>query len=91
YVVPVSAGPGFVMKDLAAKNAGLNGTQWYDLLASTFDQSSAKGEPMVVVFTNTASGLDEYLDAYKKFIEYAAGKGASFVTTKELVESSKNA
>mgnify|MGYP003801389455 CR=1 FL=1 len=91
YVVPVTAGPEFVMKDQAAKDAGLNGTEWYDLLASTFDQSSAKGEPMVVVFTNTVSGWDEYLDAYKKFIEYAAGKGASFVTTKELVESSKNA
>ena len=91
HVVPVSNGPGFVMKDLAAKDAGLNGTEWYDLLASTFDQSSAKGEPMVVVFTNTVSGWDEYLDAYKKFIGYAAGKGASFVTTKELVERSKNA
>lgn len=91
YVVPVTAGPEFVMTDQAAKDAGLNGTEWYDLLASTFDQSSAKGEPMVVVFTNTVSGWDEYLDAYKKFIEYAASKGASFVTTKELVESGKNA
>ena len=46
---------------------------------------------MVVVFTNTVSGSDEYLDAYKKFVEYATSKGASFVTTKELVESHKNA
>ncbi|MFZ2470319.1 MAG: hypothetical protein WAW52_00100 [Methanothrix sp.] len=91
YVVPVSEGQGFRMKDAAAKDAGLKGTDWYDLLVSKFDESAGKGEPMVVVFTNTVSGSDEYLDAYKKFVEYAAGKGASFITTKELVESNKNA
>jgi hypothetical protein len=91
YVVPVSEGQGVILKDMAAKDAGLNGTDWYDVLVSKFDESAGKGEPMVVVFTNTVSGWDEYLDAYKKFVEYAAGKGASFVTTKELVESSKNA
>jgi hypothetical protein len=91
YVVPVSEGQGFRMKDAAAKDAGLKGTDWYNLLVSKFDESAGKGEPMVVVFTNTVSGSDEYLDAYKKFVEYAAGKGASFITTKELVESNKNA
>ena len=91
YVVPVSEGQGLRMQDGAAKAAGLNGTNWYNQLASKFDESAGKGEPMVVVFTNTVSGSEEYLDAYKKFVEYAAGKGASFVTTKELVESSKNA
>ncbi len=91
YAVPVTAGPEFVMKDQTAKDAGLNGTDWYNLLASTFDEKAAKGEPIIIVFTNTVSGWDEYLDAYKKFIGYATGKGASFVTTKTLVESSKNA
>jgi hypothetical protein len=91
YVVPVSEGQGVRMQDVSAKAAGLNGTDWYDLLASKFDESAGKGEPMVVIFTNTVSGSDEYLDAYKKFVEYAADKGASFVTTKELVESNKNA
>ncbi|MCX6676419.1 MAG: hypothetical protein NTU95_00550 [Methanothrix sp.] len=67
------------------------GTDWYNQLAGKFDESAGKGEPMVVVFTNTVSGSGEYLDAYKKFVEYAVGKGASFVTTKELVESAKNA
>jgi len=75
--------------DSAAEKAGLNGTQWYDLLVSSFDQASARGETIVAVFTNTISGSGEYLDAYKKFVEYAAGKGAQFVTTKELVESIK--
>jgi hypothetical protein len=91
YVVPVSEGQGVRMQDVSAKAAGLNGTDWYNQLAGKFDESASKGEPMVVVFTNTVSGSDEYLDAYKKFVEYAAGKGASFVTTKELVESHKNA
>lgn len=91
YVVPVSQGQGIILKDMAAKNAGLNGTDWYNLLVGKFDESAGKGEPMVVVFTNTVSGSDEYLDAYKKFVGYAAGKGASFVTSKELVESSQNA
>jgi len=91
YVVPVSVGQEAILKDSAAKDAGLNGTDWYNLLVGKFDESAGKGDPMVVVFTNTVSGFDEYLDAYKKFVEYAAVKGASFVTTKELVESSKNA
>jgi hypothetical protein len=91
YVVPVSEGQAFRMMDASAKAAGLNGTQWYNQLAGKFDESAGKGEPMVVVFTNTVSGSDEYLDAYKKFVEYAVSKGASFVTTKELVESHKNA
>ena len=91
YVVPVSEDKGFLMRDASAKAAGMNGTDWYNLLASKFDESASKGEAMVVVFTNTISGSDEYLDAYKKFVEYAADKGASFVTTSELVESAKNA
>lgn len=91
YVVPVSQEQEVILKDMAARDAGLNGTDWYNLLVSKFDESAGKGEPMIVVFTNTVSGFDEYLDAYKKFVEYVAGKGASFVTSKELVESSKNA
>lgn len=91
YVVPVSAGSDGRMWDAAAKEAGLNGTQWYDSLVGKFDDASAKGEPMVAVFTNTVSGSDEYLEAYKKFVKYAADKGASFVTTNKLVENAKSA
>lgn len=91
YVVPVSEGQDIRMQDGSAKAAGLNGTDWYNLLAGKFDDSAGKGEPMVAVFTNTVSGSGEFLDAYKRFVEYAAGKGASFVTTKELVESTNNA
>ena len=91
YVVPVSTGSEGRMWDAAAKEAGLNGTQWYNSLVGKFDDASAKGEPMIAVFTNTVSGSGEYLDAYKKFVEYASDKGASFVTTNKLVESAKGA
>jgi hypothetical protein len=56
YVVPVSESQGIRMWDEPAKEAGLNGTQWYDALAAKFDETSANGEPMVVIFTNTVSG-----------------------------------
>lgn len=90
YVVPVSEGQGIRLWDASARAAGLNGTQWYDALAGKFDESMGKGEPMVAVFTNVISGSGEYLDAYKKFIEYAAGKGPSFVTTRDLVEAARS-
>jgi hypothetical protein len=67
YVVPVSEGHAFRMHDGAAKAAGLNGTNWYNQLASKFDESAGKGGPMVVVFTNTVSGSGEFLDAYKMY------------------------
>lgn len=89
YVVPVSTSTNLPMWDIKAKEAGMNGTDWYNLLAGRFDESAAKGEPFVAVFTNTVSGSDAYFDAYKKFVEYAVSKGASFVTTKELVERAK--
>jgi hypothetical protein len=89
YVVPVSSSTNLPMWDMKAKEAAMNDTDWYNLLVSGFDESAAKGEPFVVVFTNTVSGSSPYLDAYKKFVEYAVSKGASFVTTKELVERSK--
>jgi len=90
YVVSVSESQGIRLSDAAAKAAGLNGTQWYDALAGKLDESKGTGEPMVVVFTNVVSGSGEYLDAYKKFIEYAAGKDASFITTRDLVNSYKS-
>lgn len=90
YVVPVTASS-IRLVDSAARDAGLNGTEWYDLLASSFDEASGRGETVVAVFTNTVSGSGEFLDAYRKFIEYAAGKSATFMMTKELVEGAKGA
>ncbi len=67
----------------------LSGTQWYDLLVKKFDESSKSKDPMVVIFSTLVSGSGDYLDAYKKFINYANGKGARFVTTSQLTEMAK--
>jgi hypothetical protein len=64
----------------------LSGSQWYDLLVKKFDESSENGDPMVVIFSNLVSGSGDYLDAYKKFIDYALSRQAAFVTTLQLVD-----
>jgi hypothetical protein len=64
----------------------LSGSQWYDLLVKKFDESSENGDPLVVIFSNLVSGSGDYLDAYKKFIDYALSKQAAFVTTLQLVD-----
>ena len=64
----------------------LSGSQWYDLLVKKFDESAKGGDPMVVIFSTAVSGSGDYLDAYKKFVEYANAKGARFVATSQLVE-----
>lgn len=86
YVVPVRSGGSIRLWDRDARNAGMNGTQWYRLLADSFDRSATKGEPTVAVFTNIISGAGDYLNAYKRFVEYAASRNATFVTTGQLVE-----
>jgi len=46
--------------------------------------------PVVVLFHNFVSGEDsEYMTAFKKFIDFAASKNATFVTTMDLVEMAK--
>jgi peptidoglycan/xylan/chitin deacetylase (PgdA/CDA1 family) len=64
----------------------MSGSQWYDLLVKKFDESSENGDPMVVIFSNLISGDGDYLDAYKKFIDYALSRKAAFVTTLQLVD-----
>jgi hypothetical protein len=61
-------------------------SQWYELLVKKFDESAKTGDPMVAVFHNLVSGTSDYLDAYKKFLNYATSKKAKFVTTMQLVE-----
>jgi hypothetical protein len=94
YVVPVStgmvSGKNTYMTDVSASKMGLNGTQWYDVLAEKFNETSSKGEPLVVVFHNTLSGSGEYLDAYSNFINYTASKKSKFLTSTELVEMGKS-
>ena len=95
YAVPVSthniAGKLVYTCDLCSKQLyGLNGSQWYDLIKSKFEECAKRREPMVILFHNLISGDDkEYMVAFRKFIDYAVSKNAAFVTTLELVEMAK--
>lgn len=94
YAVPVSTysldGESVYLYDRYIKEEKkLSGTQWYDILVKKFDESSKSKDPMVVIFSTLVSGSGDYLDAYKKFINYANSKGARFVTTSQLTEMAK--
>lgn len=80
------------LSDRFAKDVlDLSGPQWQDLLTGEFDECAERGEPMVVIFTNVVSGQDEeYLEAYRNFIDHAASEEARFVSTLELVEMARS-
>jgi hypothetical protein len=95
YAVPMSthslSGEMVYLSDRAVLERGLNGSQWYDLLVSEFEESSESGSPVVVAFDNLISGTrQDYLEAYLGFIDYASSRSANFVTTSELVNMSSN-
>jgi len=90
YVVPVSSyflnGERILLSDrYVREEKQLSGTQWYDILVGRFDQSVRDEAAMIVIFNSTISGSGDYLDAYRKFINYADKKNAHFVSTIELV------
>ena len=90
YAVPISSylsnGERILLSDLIMKEEmGRSGPQWHDILVSRFDQSVRDGVPMVVLFNSSISGSGDYLDAYREFIDYAASKNASFISTLDLV------
>ena len=94
YTVPISSyllnGEQVLLSDRIIKEEKkLSGLQWRDILKSRFDQSFQDGVPMVVLINSSISGSDDYLDAYRKFIGYAASKNASFVSTLELVNDTR--
>jgi hypothetical protein len=93
YAVPVSTttlgGKKVVLQDSYFKDNGMSSSQWYDALAAKFDEIQGKDEPMVISLTTSVSGSGDYLDALKKFMDYAISKKASFVTTTQLVEMAK--
>lgn len=94
YAVPVStydfSGEKMPLIDTYAKNKGLSSSQWYNLLVGKLDEISGKDEPMVVSLSTSVSGKGDYLDAYKKFVEYALSKDARFVNTIELVDMARS-
>jgi len=91
YAVPVSTYPindehVYLYDRYIKEEMKLSGSQWYDLLVKKFNESSENADPMVVIFSNLVSGRGDYLDAYKKFIDYAVSRQAAFVTTLQLVD-----
>jgi len=93
YAVPVStyslSGEEVILRDSYFEENGMGASQWYDALVGKFDEIQGKDEPMVVSLTTSVSGSGEFLDATERFMDYAAAKGASFVTSNQLVEMAK--
>ena len=89
YAVPVStyilSGEKVALVDREIKDKGLSSDEWYGLLVGKFDEISGKDEPMVVSMTSSVSGSGDYLVAFTKFLNYAKSKGATFETTRDLV------
>jgi hypothetical protein len=90
YAVPVStytlSGEKVALVDREIKEKGFSSDEWYELLVDKFDEISDKNEPMVVSMTSSVSGSGDYLVAFTKFLDYAKSKGATFVTTRDLVK-----
>ncbi len=93
YAVPLSTynleGERVPLQDRHFKDEGLSSSQWYAAMVSKFDEASANGEPVVVLLTTSISGSGEYLDAYKRFLDYGMSRDASFVNTNTLVDMSR--
>jgi hypothetical protein len=93
YAVPVStytlSDKRLVLQDSYFNDSGLGASQWYDALTGKLDEIQGKDEPLVVSLTTSTSGSGDYLDAFKRFMDYAVSKKASFVTTKQLVDMTK--
>jgi hypothetical protein len=94
YAVPVSTATLsdelVPLDDRYARNKGISGSQWYDLLAGKLDGISGKDEPMVISLSTSVSGKGDYLEAFRKFIGYAKSKGANFVNTNDLVNMERS-
>jgi len=90
YAVPVStvefSGEMVPLDDRYLKDKGISASQYYDLLTGKLDEISDKDEPMVISLSTSISGKGEYLEEFKRFIDYAEAKGAKFVKSNELVE-----
>jgi hypothetical protein len=91
YAVPIStldqSGKTVPMVDRYFKENGLSGSQWYDALVAKFQEASSKDEPVVILLTTSISGSGDFLDALKKFLDYAKSNNAKFVTTMDLVST----
>ena len=90
YAVPVSSyiisGEKTPLRDSYFQENGMDADQWYEALASKFDEVQGKDEPLVISLTTSVSGSGDYLDALDKFTDYAINRNGSFVTTTQLLE-----
>lgn len=93
YAVPIStydvSGKKMPLYDRQFNEKAMTASEWYDILVSKLDESSSRGEPMVVLFSTSISGTEEYFKAFKNFIDYAKSKDATFIKTIDLVFKSK--
>jgi hypothetical protein len=92
YAVPVStyslSGKLVPLQDKYFNDSSLGSNKWYDALTGTFEEAQKKDQPMVISLTTSVSGSGNYLDALKRFINFALSKQTSFVTTMDLVNMS---
>lgn len=93
YAVPVST---YILSDKRVplhdkyfQENGLTFSQWSDALEDKFLEEKETGEPVVIALTTSVSGNGDYLDVLKEFLEFAVSKDASFVTTLDLVNMSR--
>ncbi len=89
YAVPVSSynlsGKLVPLQDKYFNDSDLGSNAWYDALTGTFVAAQKNGQPMVIALTTSVSGSGNYLDALKRFLNFALSNKASFVTTMDLV------
>jgi hypothetical protein len=90
FAVPVSnyslSGKLIPLQDRYFNESGMSSIQWHDALVSKFEETQKNDQPMVIVLTSSVSGTGGYLDALKKFLDFALSNKASFVTTMDLVK-----
>ena len=93
YAVPVStydlSGQIVPLQDRYFNESGLSSAQWYDALEAKFNAAKASDEPMVIILTKSISGSGDYFEAFKKFLDFATSNDATFVTTMDLVNMSR--
>jgi len=70
--------------------SSLGATEWESLLKSELDRMTSLQHPLLVEFHPYFSGADEgRFEAFVKFLDYAVGQNARFMTVAELVEWSE--
>lgn len=93
YAVPVSTynltGKLVPLQDKYFSDANLDSNTWYDALTGKFEAAQKNGQPMVIALTTSVSGSGNYLDALKRFLNFALSNKASFVTTMDLVNMTR--